>query len=231
MGRKKIIETEQLIGLVDEFYYKVCKGNADKLKIPEIGQYVRSNGYPELKDYVIRRNEQVITHIEELKQTSEKKELSLVVAYKTIDIENFINTNRSDTKMKKALSELNMYYKTICDAATLINEKAKRSESKRKELEKKLNETQAELEILRTKNANLENEKKQLSAENKKLKQIINTYVYPEIANELLAKEGLLQNTAGIVIEDAVEENLVKPETTVRSDSNVIKGMFNKFGV
>lgn len=230
MGRKKAITEEQLISLINEFYYKVCEGNANRLKVPEIGKYMRENGYSELKDYTIRRNATAMAHITKLKETNKEKDVALVVTYKTMDVEKFINTNRGDTRMKKALTELDMYYKNICEAATLINETHKKNEQKIKELEKKLEVALLELDSRKSNESKLKKENAALMAERKSLKEIVDTYVYPEIANELLAKSGLLQNTSGIVDEKAIEIDIVKADTKVKSESNVIKGMFNRFG-
>ena len=230
MGRKKLITEEQLRSLIDEFYYKVCEGNANRLRIPEIGSYIRANGFPGLKDYIIRRDQEATAHIDELKKSSDGLDISLIVSFKTLDVDKFININRGDSRMKKALTELDQYYKSICESATSISQKFKQSEDKIRNLEKKLDVTSTSLEELKKNESRLKKEKKALSEECKNLRQIIDTYVYPEIANELLTKAGLLHKTDEIVNIAAVEENLIKAETEVKSESNVIKGMFHRFG-
>ena len=56
MGRKLIIESEKLIDFIDRYITEVCNGNPQKIKIPALGDYIRSNGYPHLNDNIIRRN-------------------------------------------------------------------------------------------------------------------------------------------------------------------------------
>ena len=62
-------------------------------------------------------------------------------------------------------------------------------------------------------------------------KSVIETYVYPEIANELLVKEGATRKTEGFIKDDALENNLITATTniknTTKSGSNVIKGLFS----
>ena len=64
-------------------------------------------------------------------------------------------------------------------------------------------------------------------------KSIVDTYVYPEIANELLVKEGALRKTETPLKDNALKDNIITSTTdikkTVRSDSNVIHGLFDMF--
>lgn len=55
MARKIKIESDTLISLIEQFYAEKCDGDAEQLKIPQIGEYVRSKGY-DVADYLIRRN-------------------------------------------------------------------------------------------------------------------------------------------------------------------------------
>ena len=62
-------------------------------------------------------------------------------------------------------------------------------------------------------------------------KSVIETYVYPEIANELLVKEGAIRKTDSFIKEDSLDDHLITSTTNIRkttkSDSSVIKGLFN----
>ena len=92
------------------------------------------------------------------------------------------------------------------------------------------------------KNKELENlvaqykaEIKTLKVERKAYKTVVNTYVYPELANELLVKEGALRKTGTPLIEGALENNLITSTTNAKkkakSGSNVISGLFNALEV
>lgn len=64
-------------------------------------------------------------------------------------------------------------------------------------------------------------------ADNQQLRSIIDTYVYPEIANELLKKQGLLKTTAEIADVEVVEANLVSATEDVSEiKNNVVKDLF-----
>ena len=72
---------------------------------------------------------------------------------------------------------------------------------------------------------------KTLNNELKACRSVIDTYIYPEIANELLAKEGAVRQTEGLLKEDTLENNLITSTTDItkatKSGSNVIKGLFS----
>ena len=70
MARKVKIDTETLISLVGQFYDERCDNNPAALKIPAIGEYIRSQGY-DVADYLIRRNQEVRNYIAKLQENTE----------------------------------------------------------------------------------------------------------------------------------------------------------------
>lgn len=228
MGRRKLITDEQIIEMIDKFYIEQYEGEASLLKVPAIGTYIRNHGYPDCKDYLIRRSEAAQEYIEKLKAAQDGNELNILSTYKTIDVDEFIEHNHSKTAMKKALSELNMYYKSVSDAASKMHKK-------NIELEEKIKKSSSNIKISNEQTKHYEQEitdlkhiNKALRDENKNLRIIIDTYVYPEIANELLKESGLLQDTDGIVNPEQMKSQIIHADTPVKSQSNVIQGLFNK---
>ena len=67
----------------------------------------------------------------------------------------------------------------------------------------------------------------ELKTENKQLYDIITTYVYPEIANEVLKKDGLLKNTGNIIDSKVLEKNIITPKTKIQAKTSVIQGLFD----
>lgn len=229
MGRKKAITDEMLISKIDAFYYKVCEGNAERLKIPEIGRYIREDDFPDVKDYVIRRSDAAMLHIKKLKEEQVGESISTVVLYKTIDASAFIKTNSNEKKLKQALTDLSLYYKKVAESAILINKKYKQLEEEIKTSEKDKRKAYEELALAEENVKKLKIQVKELTNYNKAMKTMIDTYVYPEIANELLKKTGFIKETQGIVNKDAVDMHLIKSDTEIKSDSKVVQGLFDRF--
>jgi len=229
MGRTKVITDDELIAYIDRFLNEKCAGKVDMLKIPVLGEFIRSNGMPAVNDTVIRRNKAARKYIDDLKKADASEDVYVVSTYKTLDVDAFIERNHSISNLKKSLTELNTYYKKVSEAATKISDKYKKLEQKynilKKEQEKISNKTLQSSDNI----AALMKENNSLKEENKALRTIIDTYVYPEIANELLKQSGLLYNTEEVVDPKAIDENIIRSDTKIKSNSNIIKGMFNKF--
>lgn len=128
MARKKAITTDELIHLADQ--YRIANPGM-KIKIPEFGNFVRSNGHSNVQDYTIRRDPKVCEHIHTLNAQAAAIRETDLVTYHTLDIDAFIRKNLTPAKLKAALTQLDQYYCRIAEhAVTAITE--------RKNLEKKL---------------------------------------------------------------------------------------------
>lgn len=143
MGRRKVITTEELIRLIDEF----CLQFSDEdLTIPALGRYIRSKGM-NVKDYIIRRNQKAREYIDAIKSKNRNNHIQTVVVYHPLDVNKFMSVNRQAKDMRQALSTLDAYYASVAhSAATLIKEskaiKAENAELKKEneELKQKLKE-------------------------------------------------------------------------------------------
>ena len=59
--------------------------------------------------------------------------------------------------------------------------------------------------------------------------QLVEDYVYPEIANEMLKKDGFLKTTANIVEPAKMEDKLIDIDTDVSAiKNNLIKDLFQR---
>lgn len=228
MGRRKIITDKELIGLVDTYFSEQCEGDVKLLKTPLICEYIRKNGYPSYQDYILRRNKAVMEHINQIKTLQSDEDYKFLSAYKTIDVEEFVSKNHGVSAMKRALTELDSYYKSVSDKATKICDRNRELESLLADNKVKIMELNMELESSREEIEELKNSIKALTVNNGSYREIIDTYVYPEIANELLKQSGLLQNTNGIIKVDAVKTEVIHPDTPIKSQSNIIQGLFDR---
>ena len=170
-------------------------------------------------------------YIEELKKTFTDDSYVTVVSYQAIDAALLVESNRSRDRLIKAITERDCYYKTIADSAA-------QSFERYNHLQKQYDAEKRNNALLIKKNAELEelilkykSEIKTLTTELNVRNTVIETYVYPEIANELLVKEGAIRKTEDLIKEDALESNLISSTTNIKnmakSGSNVINGLFN----
>ncbi len=195
MARPKMIEDQLILNLIEEYYLTKCDGKAEKLKIPNIAAYIREKANCTTYDAtLLRRNKAAREYIDSMKSAGNQEALSVVTVYKSLDVETFLDTNRTRNALKQSLSGLDNYYKMVAYSAAELNRKAKESQSKILKLEKEIEELKTENEKLKVKKSALKAEVSQLSTENKALLSVVDTYVYPELANKLLVQEGYLSS-------------------------------------
>lgn len=230
MARPKKIEDQLILKLTEEYYLTKCDGKAKNLKLPALAAYIREKANcPTYEATALRKNKIAREYINSIMSASDQVALSIVTTFQSLDIEAFLDTNRTRNSLKQALSEHDSYYKTVADSATELNRKAKAIQSKISQLEKEIEELKTDNERLKDKNAALKTEMSLLNTSNKALKSVVDTYVYPELANHLLVQDGYLTNTNDVIMKDAFDENVVTADTKIFSESNVIQGLFNKF--
>ena len=199
---RKAITDEELIRLVDEYAFD---HPGKKIKIPAFGEYVRSKGYSNVQDHTIRRNKGCVEHIESLNTKTEENTINDLVMYKTLDVDAFMTANRNPASLKKALVERDSYYARIASNAVEMNKESKVIKAKCEELEKKNAELTAQLEKMKAKKPN--------NVPVKVLKKILGDYVYPEFADAILNKEGILKTEESMVPDELLETNLIDADT------------------
>lgn len=140
----------------------------------------------------------------------------------------FLVKNNTKEKLKKAFKERENYYREITHSASYSFKENRRLEQLVRELKKRIKESEEELENIKKKSIDISSDNRNYKSENQKLREIIDTYVYPEIANELLKKQGLLKNIAGIINPNVIESEIATAETDITEiRSKVIKGLFD----
>ena len=228
MGRKAKIEDVALLNLLDQFFVGTCKRDVSMLKIPAFAEFVRKNGYDDVQDYIIRRNSAVRARIEELKNNADEAYQNRAVVFRNLDIDSFLAKNTSPASLKKALVERDNYYQQLSESAGYCIKKYNEQDEKIVSLMAELDMLKSENDSLTKDNLQLKDKTRNQQKELQKLRIFIDTYINPEIANELLMQDGLLKTTSGIVLSDAVEEHLVKADSEVTPKNNVVRNLFDK---
>ena len=86
MAKKKTVEAEVLIKLLDE--YRLENPNV-KVTIPQFGVYIRNKGY-NVQDYTIRRSTEFRVYLKKINNSTAEDIRSDLVTYKTLDVDDFI---------------------------------------------------------------------------------------------------------------------------------------------
>ena len=219
MARRKHIEDVEIIEHFEKYLQEECSNNVSLFKIPRFGDYLRKNGFPSVADTTLRRNtgfREVLAE-RKAKYDEEEEEYRTVITYKTIDVDSFMATNRTPNAIRTGLSELNLYYKKVAEAAL----KFKNENEKLQDETEKLKEQIQQL-------IQKETSRKALETENIKLRALIKSSVYPEIANELLKEEGILQSEQQVITDEFMANNILTADLEINFHSNITNSKDDK---
>lgn len=204
MARRKHIEDIEIIEHFEKYLLEECSNDVTLFKIPRFGDYLRNNGFPNVADTSLRRNTVFREALAERKAKYEEEEYQAVITYKTIDVDSFMAKNRTPKAIRTALTELNQYYKKIVEAALEFKDIADKLLAENDELK---TQNQQLVKNIGTHNA--------LEEENKKLHAILKTSVYPEIANELLKEEGILQSDQQVITDEFMANKVLTADSKI----------------
>lgn len=211
MPRQKTMSTEKMIELFDEFHAQYPR---TKYKTSIFGKYLREKGY-EVSDKSIRRNEEFREYVNSV-MNSKQEELNDTVVFVTLDTEEFINHNNTKDKMKEALAIRDQYYANVAASANASIQKRKEYETMLETAEERNRLLEEKCRMLQER---LENEKEHSNKQAEKIEKaneiigkmidLIEGYVYPEVANTFLQKEGIIDYLTSPLPEIAVDQRTV----------------------
>jgi len=210
MARPRKMTTEQMIAVVDSYYLTRAEDNEKRLKCSLIAAYAVDLGY-EAQGYDFARNMEVREYIERMKcfaevQAEEHTEDVIARAYKNLDVAGFLRSNRGNIQLAQALTELDAYWKRIYEHSEMTAAQNKALMKEKSGYESALKEAVMTGETLKSENAELSGKNNKLIAENRYLRKMLRTYLYPAVANEILLKDKALKETDTQVTETAVRD-------------------------
>jgi len=219
MARRKHIEDVEIIEHFEKYLQEECSNNVSLFKIPRFGDYLRKNGFPSVADTTLRRNNGFRELLAErkAKYEEEEEEYRTVITYKTIDVDSFMATNRTPNAIRTGLSELNLYYKKVAEAALEFKNENEKLQDENEELKEQIQQ------LLQK-----ETSRKALETENIKLRALIKSSVYPEIANELLKEEGILQSEQQVITDEFMANNILTADSEINFHSNITNSKDDK---
>ena len=218
MARRKHIEDVEIIEHFEKYLQEECSNNVSLFKIPRFGDYLRKNGFPSVADTTLRRNTSFREVLAERKaKYNEEEEYRTVITYKTIDVDSFMATNRTPNAIRTGLSELNLYYKKVAEAALEFKNENEKLQDENEELKEQIQQ------LLQK-----ETSRKALETENIKLRALIKSSVYPEIANELLKEEGILQSEQQVITDEFMVNNILTADSEINFHSDTTNSKDDK---
>lgn len=207
MPKQKSIEDNELIRLLDE--YRLNNPNI-KVTIPAFGKYIRSRGY-DVQDHTIRRRTGFHEYLETVNQGSEEVIYSDLVTYQTLDVDVFLSEHRTRESLKEALIVWDRYYARIAAHAAEAISARKKAEKRVQELEVHCSELEEHWSEVQRKAVNAEFKQKEQAIV--KMKKLLDDYIYPDAANAILQREGILEVVSSVVPQEQVEKHMIGADT------------------
>lgn len=215
-------KTDILINIVERYYLE--NNPVKRPKYSDFGKFARSIGY-DIGDHIFRKSTAVRDYLDKRECTDEKNLKMSVAVFDTLDTERFVMINNTPSKLKKALQERDMYYRDVTLSAGRIFDKNKELEGVNAHVREENQKLSNEIKELNEAFTKLKKDYNALKARDRSQRSIIDTWLNPEIANELLKREGLLKETAGIVNEEVLEKKLVTGSSDIQG---LIKSMYKE---
>jgi len=197
------MSTDEMLKIVND-YYESC-GDASRLKCTFLEEYAMSQGF-DVKAYDFRRNADVRLRINDLRNLGVFSAGTGAIAYKNLDVDALINKAQNKKSLRNNLLELDEAWSRIYDRAVLLSEKntelAECIRQKTLDYENLVCESSG----LVTQLAEIKKELKDTMLENRYLRKMLKTYLYPAIANEILKVENILEQVDTEIPQTTIEE-------------------------
>jgi len=201
MARPKKISTADMLRILESYLEK--NGDTDKLKCSNLEEYAATLGI-RVKAYDFRRDEAVRRRIDELIKGTVNDRIS-ALTYKNLDADAFITRHPTRATLKAALLELDsnwcrVYERSVAVAAentALISE----NYSKKCAISELTDEITAAQDDIKS----LRHTVSEQQGELRYMRSLLETYLYPALADELLRREGVPMQTDMVVSDETVK--------------------------
>ena len=215
MARPRLFTEDELIALINEYYLEYPNR---MIKTSDLERYARTHGRLNFKAYSIRRCAKAKQYIDQINASNQVTLETTIVTWRQLDVDTFLNLNRSRNDLKNALIQRDNYYGEVCRSAGEFLRDKEHLEDKIRRMKSEINDLKSQIAELEQMNTNKINRYSQEMLS--KMKKVLDTYVYPDIANEILKKEGLDSLFGLYVNPESVESELITPESVLDISSN-----------
>ena len=215
MVRPRSFTEDELIALINEYYLEYPN---KMIKTSDLERYAKTHGRPNFRAYSIRRCPKAKQYIDQINASNQVTLETTIVTWRQLDVDAFLNLNRSRSDLKNALIQRDNYYGEVCRSAGEFLRDKEHLEDKIRRMKSEINDLKSQIAELEQMNTNKINRYSQEMLS--KMKKILNTYVYPDIANEILKKEGLDSLFGLYVNPESVESEMITPESVLEIDNN-----------
>lgn len=202
MGRPFIITDDELITLIENYKKEYPK---KKIKYADIEAFARANGYSNVKATNIKKRKVITDLIKKLNVDNHENHIIRIMTYSPLDINKLFAEHPSISRLRQILVDREQSLAQLVASATYINEEYKKAHAYIADLKSEVKQLKSKIDSIEIREESLAQKDKEIEY----LKDVINTYIYPEMANALLNKDYLTNN----IKQSAFEVSTVLPTT------------------
>ena len=208
MARPRKTDSEELVRLVDAYFSTEAAGDPTLLKCSLLEEYAGKAGCG-AKAYDFRRDKQVRVRMDELREMAAKEKAPAAgkgYVYKSLDINRILGIRRDPDELAKILGEIDNGWRQVYEKAVRTDGLVMEFQLQASKLKEEKASISIELGEFVEQNKRLRKEARNLTAENRYLRKMLKTYLYPALANEILVQENQIENPDTKVTEKAKAE-------------------------
>lgn len=204
MARPNKTDEGLLVSILEKYYADVACGNTGNIKFTDLAKYAEGQGVL-AKEYEFRRNKSVRRRLDELKaEASDTAVAAVPLVYKSIDTDGLVRTCRDLSDLKGKLNDMDAYWKSVYDRYTEMEINYRNAVSRKAESEKKAGLMKKEMQRSEELYQASEKENRDLRRENAYLRRMLEKYLYPDLAKQLMQETHLPVRAAGNVTQAAL---------------------------
>lgn len=206
MARPNKTDEALLVSILEKYYADVACGNAGDIKFTDLAKYAEGQNVP-AKEYEFRRNKGVRRRLDELKtEASGAGATAVPLVYQGIDTDGLVRTCRDLSDLKGKLNDMDAYWKSVYDRYTEMEINYRNAVSRKAESEKQAGMMKKEKQRSEELYQASEKENRELRRENAYLRRMLEKYLYPDLARQLMQEAHLPVRTAGNATQEAFGE-------------------------
>lgn len=200
MARPRKISEHDLLEGTQKYFEEECKGNIKLLKLSKISTYLSKLYGMEIGSHIVKNSKVVREYIEQKRIDNKCSYIQQDLIYKPLDVQSLLSKNKTQPSLNAALTALDARYEQLYLGAVAIQQEFQKLKDKNVALKIENAKLKEEYRNIQATNMELKEEIKANRAEQRKqskriseLKKVVSTYVYPDLANELLKESKMLR--------------------------------------
>jgi hypothetical protein len=177
-------------------------GDTSKLKCSNLEKYAATLGI-DVKAYDFRRDEAVRRRMDELIDNTANDRIS-ALTYKNLDADALITNHPTRATLKAALLELDANWRRVYERSVAVSAENTALLSENDSKKRAIAELSDEIAAAQTELKSLERLSAEQQSEIRYLRSVLEKYLYPALADELLRRDGVLSEVDTQVSETAI---------------------------